>query len=73
MACKNGFCQEEGDGDSDATCFHSDPLLLFLLGVMVSLVVRVHGAEATCSPNPLSFSSFLTLKLISPTDPDVFF
>lgn len=37
MACKDGFCQEEGDGDSDAPRFYSDPLLLFLFGDLVSL------------------------------------
>lgn len=36
MACKHGFCQEEGDGDSDAPRFYSDPLLLFLFGDLVS-------------------------------------
>lgn len=39
MACKDGFCQEEGDGDSDAPRFYSDPLLLFLFGDLVSLAV----------------------------------
>ena len=36
MACKDGFCQEEGDGDSDVPRFDSDPLLLFLFGDLVS-------------------------------------
>lgn len=39
MACKDGFCQEEGAGDSDAPRFYSDPLLLFLFGDLVSLTV----------------------------------
>lgn len=32
MACKDGFCQEEGDGDSDVPRVYPDPLLLFLFG-----------------------------------------
>lgn len=39
MACKDGFCQEEGDGDSDAPRFYSDPVLLFLFGDLVSPTV----------------------------------
>lgn len=41
MACKDGFCQEEGDGDSDAPRFCSDPLLLFLFGDLVSPTVSL--------------------------------
>jgi len=44
MACKDGVCQEEGDGDSDAPRFYSDPLLLYLFGDLVSVSVR--GAES---------------------------
>lgn len=41
MACKDGFCQEEGDGDSDVPRFYSDPLLLFLFGDLVSPTVSL--------------------------------
>lgn len=65
MACKDGFCQEEGDGDSDVPRrFYSDPLLLFLFGDLVSPLlppphtVSVHGAETSCSDQRgLSFSA----------------
>lgn len=50
MACKDGFCQEEGDGDSDVPRFYSDPLLLFLFGDLVSPHrVSVRGAETSSS------------------------
>lgn len=39
MACKDGHCPEEGDGDSDASRFYSDSLLLFLFGDLVSPTV----------------------------------
>ncbi len=41
MACEDGFCQEEGDGDSDVPRFFSDPLLLFLFGDLVSPTVSL--------------------------------
>lgn len=37
MACRDGVCREEGHGDSDATHFDSDPLLLFLFDDLVSV------------------------------------
>lgn len=45
MACKDGGCPEEGDGDSDAPRFHRDPRPLFLFGDLVSVSVR--GAETS--------------------------
>lgn len=51
MACKDAFCQEEGDGDSDASRFYSDPLVLFVFGGLVSAPppssVSVRGAETS--------------------------
>lgn len=41
MACRDGYCQEEGDGDSDVPRFYSDPLLLFLFGDLVSPTVSL--------------------------------
>lgn len=37
MACKDGFCHEEGAGDCDAPRFYSDPLLLCVFGHLVSV------------------------------------
>lgn len=63
MACKDGLCQEEGDGDSDVPRFYSDPLLLFLFGDLVSPgSVSVRGAESSRADQ---LEVFLAVKFLS--------
>lgn len=63
MACKDGVCPEEGDGDSDAPRLHRDPRPLFLFGDLVSASVR--GAEKWMTyRTPRVFSSQLLCFLI---------
>lgn len=65
MACKDGFCQEEGDGDSDAPRFYSDPLLLLLFGDLVSptvsLSVVLKPSHRSSPQNKQRFYSLLLL------------
>lgn len=67
MACKDGFCQEEGDGDSDVPRVYPDPLLLFLFGdCLVSLhSVSVRGAEQASSAERLN-SPWINLSFLFP-------
>ena len=66
MACKDGSCQEEGDGDSHEHRFDSDPLLLFVFGGLVSpRSASVRGAETSSSTDQcMSLLVFSTEGLV---------
>lgn len=62
MACKDGFCQEEGDGDSDAPRFYSDPLLLLLFGDLVSPTVSLSVVLEPSRSSPQNKTAVLLLS-----------
>lgn len=64
MACKDGFCQEEGDGDSDAPRFYSDPLLLLLFGDLVSPTVSLSVVLKPSRSSPQNKQRFYSLLLL---------